>query len=174
MRTSCAVLLLCVLTMPCHAADAADCSTFTWDMSKELALFAGTGKPLAVGSTATAAPEVAVDTLYAVDLHPLADVAFVHALGKSAPAEAGSGGLLKLRVAAAGRYRITLDAPLWIDVVAGNELVASNGFQGRQPCHLIHKSVEWSLPADVELIVQLAGPSHADAKLAVTRAPDAP
>jgi hypothetical protein len=101
-------------------------------------------------------------------------VTFAHPPAKAAPAKGGSGGVLTLRVRDAGRYRISLDAPLWIDVVIGNELATTNGFQGRQPCTLIHKSVEWSLPADANLIVQLAGPTRAQTKLAVTRAPDAP
>jgi hypothetical protein len=174
MRTSFIAALLLVFASPCFAAEAADCSTFTWNMSHELTLFAGAAKPLSSGVNAGAAPQLVLDTVYNVDLHPLSDVTFPHPLGKAAPPEGGSGGVLKLHVHNACLYRITLDAPLWIDIVAGTELVTANGFQGRQPCTLIHKSVEWSLPADVDLIVQLAGPTRAQAKLALTRAPDAP
>jgi hypothetical protein len=98
-------------------------------------------------------------------------VKFVHPLGKDVAAEGSSGGILKLHIDHAGRYRITLDAPLWIDVVSGNELVASTGFQGRQPCTLIHKSVEWSLPANADVVVQLAGATRPRTNLAVTAAP---
>lgn len=173
MRLSLAGLLF-VLTSPCFAADAGDCSTFTWNLTQELALFGGAATPLSAAVNAGDAPPLALDTVYDVALHPLTDVTFVHAPGKAAPADGGSGGILKLHVHDAGRYRISLDAPLWIDVVAGTELVDSNGFQGRQACQLIHKSVEWTLPADVDLFVQLAGGKRAQAKLAVTRAPDAP
>jgi hypothetical protein len=165
--------LLFLVASVSHAADAPDCSTFTWDMKSELALFDGTSAPLASGTNAAGAPQLEVGMLYEVDLHPLASVTFAHALGKSFPAETSSGGVLKLRVKAPGHYRISTDAPLWIDVIAGSDAVTSTGFQGRQPCALIHKSVEWALPGGVDLIVQVAGAARDRAKLAVTAAPSA-
>lgn len=101
-------------------------------------------------------------------LHPLSDVTFTLPPGKSVPAEASSGGIVKLRLNAAGRYRISTDAPLWIDVIAGSAAVTSSGFQGRQPCALIHKSVERALPGGIDLVVQLSGAARDRAKLAVT------
>ncbi len=165
--------LLLVVASASQAADAPDCSTFTWDMKRELALFGGTAAPLASGTNVAGAPQLEVGTLYEVDLHPLADVTFAHALGKSFPAETSSGGVVKLRVKVPGQYRISTDAPLWIDVIAGTDAVTSTGFQGRQPCTLIHKSVEWTLPGGVDLIVQVAGAARDRAKLAVTAAPSA-
>jgi hypothetical protein len=95
-------------------------------------------------------------------------VTFARPPGKSAPTATSSGGLVKLRLKAAGRYRISTDAPLWIDVIAGSDALTSSGFQGRQPCALLHKSVEWALPGGVDLIVQLSGAARDRAKLAVT------
>jgi len=88
------------------------------------------------------APKVGEDELYAVTLARRADVAFVHAPGKSVGGNAGTAGLLRFHPKHAGLYRITLDAGVWIDVVNGGQLVDSNGFRGRQPCGPIHKSVE--------------------------------
>jgi hypothetical protein len=62
--------LLFVLTSPCFAADA-DCSTFTWNMTHELTLFSGAAKPLSSAAGADPAPQLELDTLYAVELHPL-------------------------------------------------------------------------------------------------------
>src|SRR5262245_57528241 len=165
------IAFLFVFAPLCFAADAPDCSTFTWDMTHELTLFGGTAQPLASARNTGAAPQLSVDTLYAVQLHPLADVTFAHPLGKAVAADGSSGGVLKLHVQDAGLYRITLDAPLWIDVVANGELVTAKGFQGRQPCKLSHKSVEWSLPANADLVVRLDGAAREQANLAVTVAP---
>ena len=119
------------------------------------------------------APQLEVETLYEVDLHPLADVAFAHPLGKSFPAETSSGGVVKLRVKSAGAVP-DLDRRAAVDRrIAGSDAVTSTGFQGRQPCTLIHKSVEWTLPGGVDLIVQVAGAARDRAKLAVTAAPSA-
>ncbi len=172
LRTALAALWL-VASSASPAADTPDCSTFTWDMKHELALFGGKAASLASGANVAGAPQLEPDALYEVDLHPLVDVAFAKASGKVFPAGQSSGGVVKLRLKASGRYRISTDAPLWIDVIAAGDALTSSGFQGRQPCALIHKSVEWTLPGGVDLIVQLSGEARDRAKLAVTPAPSA-
>jgi hypothetical protein len=142
-------------------------------MKHELALFGGKPTSLASGAHVADAPQLDPDTLYEVDLHPLAEVAFVKPPGKVFPAEKSSGGVVKLRLKASGQYRISTDAPLWIDVITGSDALTSSGFQGRQPCALIHKSVEWTLPGGIDLIVQVSGEARDRAKLAVTPAPSA-
>jgi hypothetical protein len=157
--------------LPAHAADttAADCSGFGWDMSRELALFAHTGKAVTAAPNATAAPRVDADVLYTVTLAPRASVAFAHPPGKTVGDGAvGTAGLVAFRPAQAGLYHITLDAGMWVDVVNAGQLVDSNGFRGRQPCGPIHKSVEWSLPAGMDLIVQISGPATEPVRMTIT------
>jgi hypothetical protein len=168
MRLAIVVSVVYLMSLPCHAADA-DCTAFTWDMTHELQLFADAGMPLVTGTTEQGAPRVEVDTLYAVDLHPLGDVVLAHAPGSRVAADAGARGLLALRVPAEGRYRISLDAPMWIDVIRAGQPIISTAFQNGGTCRVIHKSVEWSLPAGGDLVVQLAGSPKDHAKLAVTR-----
>lgn len=172
MKHSNVVILTVILFAgaPARGAQTPDCSAFTWDMTRELALFGTAAVQLTSADNVASAPQIEVNTLYSVDLQPLGQVAFPHALGKPFPPESSSGGMLKLRLNTAGYYRISIDAPLWIDVLAANDVIASTGFQGRQPCRLIHKSVAWSLPAGVELIVQLAGAARDRMHLAVTPA----
>jgi hypothetical protein len=45
------------------AADAGDCTTFTWNMTRELALFGGAATPLSAAVNAGAAPALALDTV---------------------------------------------------------------------------------------------------------------
>jgi hypothetical protein len=114
---------------------------------------------------------VEADQLYTVTLSPRASVAFAHAPGKTVGDEAtGTAGLLLFRPTQAGLYRITLDAGMWLDVVNAGQLVDSNGFRGRQPCGPIHKSVEWSLPAATDLIVQISGPATEPVRMTITSA----
>jgi len=155
--------------LSCPAADAPDCSGFGWDMSRELALFAQAGHPISAASHASAAPRVDLDTLYIVTLAPRADVAFAHPPGKVVGGDAGTAGLLVFHPARAGSYRITLDAGMWIDAVNGDRLIDSTGFRGRAPCGTIHKSVEWSLPAE-DVVVQISGPATAPIHLTITSA----
>jgi hypothetical protein len=98
-------------------------------------------------------------------------VAFAHAPGKSfGDAAEGTAGLLRFRPPQSGRYRITLDAGMWIDVVDAGGLVDSNAFRGRQPCGPIHKSVEWQMPAGEELLVQISGPATQPIRMTITSA----
>ena len=56
-----------------------------------------------------------------------------HASGKTFAGD-GAGGLLTVRVPVAGRYRITLDAPMWLDVINADSPIESTAFQGQKPC----------------------------------------
>lgn len=168
-----AFVLLCLVARTSLPADAPDCSTFSWDMSHELELFAQPGTPLEVGTNAESAPGIDVDTVYALTLYSLHDVRLARAPGKTFTTGRGIGvgGVLILRVSTAGRYRISLDAPLWIDVIDAGQQIESTASQGHRPCTLIHKSVEWPLPANVDLVVQVTGDARRHAKLAVTSVP---
>jgi hypothetical protein len=166
-----AALLAVALPAYCADAPAPDCSTFGWDMSRELALFAQTGKAVTATPNSTSAPSVTADVLYTVTLAPRASVTFAHAPGKTVGDGAGgTAGLLTFRPAQAGLYRITLDAGMWVDIVNAGQIVDSNGFRGRQPCGPIHKSVEWSLPAAADLIVQISGPATEPVHMTITSA----
>ncbi len=50
------------------AADVPDCSTFTWDMTRELALFAGAATALSSGADAATSPKPEVGTLYEISI----------------------------------------------------------------------------------------------------------
>ncbi|MBS0613687.1 MAG: hypothetical protein JSS24_11000 [Proteobacteria bacterium] len=153
------------------AALPAGCDTFSWNVSAELALFAQPGTAIAAGADAKQAPTVQVGHLYAVGLVEQAKVNFAHTPGKTRLADGAHGGLLAIRLTAAGKYRVTIDKPSWVDVTDTGALVNSNQFQGRPTCPLIHKSVEYTLPAGKLLLIQLSGETSQTVRLAVTPVP---
>ena len=75
------------------------------------------------------------------------------------------------RTTAAGLYRIALDQPIWVDVVAEGTPVRSRDFQGRSGCSAPHKIVEFVLPAKVALTIQLSSGSGPTVRVAVLAAP---
>jgi hypothetical protein len=92
-------------------------------------------------------------------------------LGKKAQFAGAFGGLIRLKVAAAGAYRISLDQTGWMDVVSAAGVINSSDYAGAAGCRTPHKSVQFNLPAG-DYLLQLSGVSNASAQLAVTAAPD--
>ncbi|HEX4583999.1 MAG TPA: hypothetical protein VH183_04160 [Burkholderiaceae bacterium] len=149
-------------------ADDNPCAGFTWDVSRERALFATAAEPVPGGKNDASAPLLAPDQLYELALAPQEQVAFAAPPGRKKGVEGASGGLARLHLTAAGDYRIALDQAFWIDVVANHQIVASKDFQGRPGCQAPHKIVLYSLPAEKDLILQFSGATAERLKLTIT------
>ena len=148
------------------------CGTFNWDVRHERALFAGQAQPLAAGKAAAGAPAVTPEHLYELELHKRAAVTFaVPPAQRHPPLPGGYAGLVTLTVDTAGLYRVALNQAFWIDVVANGVSIRSSDFEGRSACAAPHKIVEFVLPANTPLTLQLSGGSAPTLRLAVTRAP---
>jgi hypothetical protein len=65
-------------------------------------------------------------------------------------------------------YRISLDQPLWVDVIADGAMVPAKDFQGRRGCNAPHKVVEFLLPARVPITLQFSGGNASTVKVTVT------
>jgi hypothetical protein len=150
------------------------CATFAWDVAHERALFATEPTSLAAGTAVASAPSLAPDRLYELRLSLQPEVAFAVAPGRAKQTDGGRAGLAQLTVAVAGLYRISIDRPFWLDVVAGGALVGSKDFQGRPGCSAPHKIVEFTLAAGMPLTLQFSGAASPTLKVAITRSPPAP
>jgi hypothetical protein len=149
------------------------CNGFEWDVSKELALFAQSASRVAAGRNPATAPAIAIDRLYEFDLTPQDQVEFALAPGKKMLTDGANAGLVALRVAAPGLYRVSVDVPFWIDVAEDGKLVEARDFQGQQSCNAPHKIVEFELSAGKTLIIQVSGSVKASVRLSVTKSPPA-
>lgn len=151
-----------------HAADDA-CTRFKWDVTREVALFAGTPKPLVAGHGVDDAGALQPEVLYAVTLQPQEGVKFRVAPSKKMLDDGAHGGLLKLRVTEAGTYRVAIDSGFWLDVLAGDKPLPSLDFNGSAECAGPRKIVVYELPAGTDLTLQLSAASVSLARLSVTR-----
>jgi hypothetical protein len=169
-----AALLLGVLAAAASGeapGDPADpCAAFSWDVSRERALFGQVPQKLTAGATPAGAPALSPDRLYELALVPLAQVHFAATPGKSPSPEAHAG-LATLSLPSAGLYRIAIDQSSWVDVIARGTAIASRDFQGRPGCHAPHKIVEFELPATTPLTLQFSAGDAATLRVAVLRAP---
>ncbi|HME39014.1 MAG TPA: hypothetical protein VKG63_08635 [Steroidobacteraceae bacterium] len=162
-------LVLGGAALPAFADDA--CVDFKWDVRAERALFAQTPTALAAGQTAASAAAVVPNRPYSLRLLAQDQVAFVAAPGKKLQSPPAYGGLAKLQIAAPGSYRISVDLPLWIDVVAQGALVPASDFQGQHSCSAPHKIVVFDLTGVQPFVLQLSNAASATVLLTITPAP---
>ncbi len=168
-------LLIAVLSgaaaAPAAAAD--PCSGFKWDVGKEHALFLGSAMTLTAGRDVASAPAISADRLYEFELIPQEQVAFALPPGKTMLTDGAYAGLATFKVDSPGAYRVSVDVPFWIDVVADGKLVATKDFRGQPSCDSPHKIVEYELTASRPLVLQVSGSTKAGVRLTMTKSPTA-
>ena len=149
-------------------ADDEPCAGFTWDVRHEQALFGNEPQPLTAGQSPAALPSLSADRLYRVELRGESEVKFLKPPGRKRDDRGGYAGLARLTVDTDGVYRISLDQPLWVDVIADGAMVPAKDFQGRRGCSAPHKVVEFLLPARVPITLQFSGGNASTVKVTVT------
>jgi hypothetical protein len=147
------------------------CSGFKWDVSKEHRLFGGPSVALTAGKDEAAAPTIATDRLYQLQLMPQTEVAFALAPGKKMLTDGAYAGLAALELDTPGNYRVSVDVPFWIDLVANGKLAATRDFTGQPSCDAPHKIVEFDLGGAKRFVLQMSGSAKATVRLTVTQAP---
>jgi hypothetical protein len=110
---------------------------------------------------------VAASQLFTVTLHPLTDVSFPVTPGR-APPSGSFGGLATLTVPAPGKYRISVDVPLWIDVAGGAILAPVLDYEGLHECSAPRKVVVFDLQGGTTWTLELSAADRAVIRLAVT------
>ena len=152
-RIVAAAMLLCFVQASAKEA----CESFKWDVSHEHALFVGKAERASAGQSVQSAPLLQLDRLYELALLPQDSLRFAASPSKKMLADGASGGLIRFRVPKAGQYRVALDVPFWIDIIAAGEVVPSLDFNGSPGCDTPRKVVVYELPAEQELTLQFSG-----------------
>jgi len=162
---------IALLLMVAHGLARADdaCAGFAWDVAHERSVFATAPSAQQAGHDVDSAPLVTTDRLYDLALSPQEQVTLAASPGKKALTDGAYAGLVRIKVASAGTYRVSLSRPFWVDVVKGGALIASTNFTGRPGCDAPHKLVQYPLPAG-ELLLQVSGATDDRVKIAVTAA----
>ena len=162
-----------LLLVPCFARADDPCATFSWDVAHERALFAGEPQRSSAGQSLPAAPQLAAERLYQLQLQEQSRVNFAAPPGGKAPGESAYAGLATLTVDASGVYRVALSDAVWVDVLVNGAPLGARDFQGRRGCNAPHKIVVFELPGGTPVTLQLSGARAPVVELVVTRAPAA-
>lgn len=146
-----------------------DCANYLTDVSRDLALWALPVEALAAGvapMTATTAP---LERRLRLALRPHSEVRFAAAPEQMRGAPDKFSGLVAIRTAEAGAYRLSASNGLWLDVVGPAGRIPSRTFEMQTKCDQIFKTVTYDLPADTDLIIQLNGGATAEVDLLIHR-----
>ena len=147
------------------------CVDFKWDTTQEHALFAGRADSLNLGADPKSAPMIELRHLYELHLLPQDRVSFAVAPGKRDPAVGANAGLANFKIPAPGSYRVSVDAPFWIDVVSNGARVVAKDFQGQHGCSPPNKIVEFELLGTRPFVLQLSNATAGSVRLTVTATP---
>jgi hypothetical protein len=148
--------------------DPADpCAGYKWDVSAERALFAAAAKPIAAGKDRASAAAAVANQLFAVTLHPVSEVSFPTTPGRTPPSGSFAG-IVALTVPAPGKYRISVDVPLWIDVSGGTTLAPVLDYEGQHECSAPRKVVVFDLQGATNWLLELSAADRAAVRLAIT------
>jgi hypothetical protein len=165
---ACVVLGLTVAAS-CARAEGDPCARFSWNIAHERALFATAPQSLAAGRKPTAAPPLAPERLYQLQLTAQDQVVMLLPAGKKTPVDDAFAGLARLPALQPGSYRVSMDQPAWVDVVADGHLIDPSDFQGRPGCLAPHKIVQYLLPAAHELVLQFSAATGRELHVTITR-----
>jgi hypothetical protein len=154
---ACGLLLCLGSPRPAAAEDlSSSCQAHGWDMGSEISAFKSTAENVAAGAALGALPPLELGVLYVLKLRPQTDVTYLQASSKKSLVQAPLGGMTSFAIAKPGVYRITIDSPLWVDVVGPDGTVAPSAFTGWHDCRLFRKSVEYTLQGPESYVLQVS------------------
>jgi hypothetical protein len=172
----CLLLALAVAAQSAIADQDDPCAGFSWNVARERALFAAAPQSITAGRELKSTPLLTPDRLYELQLGEQGEVSMLMAPGRKSVGDAGYhgqaryAGLARLQLPRAGSYRISIDQPAWIDVLADGKMLDSSGFQGRPGCVAPHKIVQFTLPAGPQLVLQFSSASIPRLRVTITQA----
>jgi hypothetical protein len=149
------------------AAPTGSCDSYTWNVSKERALFAGTPRVVVARTEMKGAPRLLLGQLYELHLSPSPQVG---RLPGDAPRPVKYAGLASVQIATSGTYHIALDNDAWVGTVSGITANIPKGFQGAVACTAPRKLVDFDLSAGQIYTVQISVSPTATMRLSITPA----
>ena len=82
------------------------------------------------------------------------------------------GGFVRLTVPKNGLYRISADAPLWIEVIDGKKPIERVRTVPRLRCGRIHKSLGFPLERERSYWLEMSGSKRPDVAVLITEEPE--
>ena len=146
------------------------CSAYTASLQKEFAAIASSPIPVSAAGTAATAPALARGRAADVRLVRQRDTTFAHPPERQRGGPDSYAGIVSLGVLPAGRWRISMNQALWVDLVAGGKLLASPDFEMQGQCPQIVKSVVFEQAVAGVTLLQISGGDVPAVRVVVTEA----
>lgn len=144
------------------------CSHFRIPADEERRLFAGpVGGAAAAGTRPGRGPELLPGRLYQLRLRRFPKVRLAGAPFVD-PGSGSYAGLARFTVPATGRYRVSADGAVWLDLVVNGVSQPALAFSGSPGCFAPHKIVVFALEAGQSVVVQVTGSGREALRLALT------
>lgn len=105
-------------------------------------------------------------------LRPLSEVELVGKGKQSEKVESLFGGFIRLTVPKDGVYRISTDAPIWINVIDGNQPIERVRIVPRLHCGRIHKSLGFPLKQERSYWLEISGSKRPDVAVLIAKEPE--
>jgi hypothetical protein len=162
--TAARVMICSVFMLPLALAGAraraddpgGSCQSTGWDMRNEIAAFKSTAENVPAAATQVNLAPLEAGVLYVVKLRPQTEVHYLATADRKSLVHSPLGGLVALVVPTDGEYRITVDSPLWMDVVGPHGALAPSSYTGWHECRLFRKSIEYALTAADPWVLQIS------------------
>lgn len=149
----------------------ASCMAPNWDMALEVKAFQSTAENLPASRSSLELPPLELGRLYVLRLSPETEVRYLQNTAKKSLVQNPLGGLAQFNVPSSGNYRITVDSPLWIDVVAAGAVLAPSAFNGWHSCRLFRKTVQYALQTGQAYVLQLSEATPELVRVVIEAAP---
>lgn len=165
--------LMIAALLPASAAFAADipsCKAYQMDVDAEVELFQSEAISVKASADAAAASEVRVGQLFEVRLASQKETRFT-VLPRREIDPAQYGGMLRVHIAEGGRYRVSVDAPSWVDAVFDGKSLETLDFRSNRECAGPTKIVTFNVPAGADLLLQVIDVDRPSVRLTVTPVP---
>ena len=145
------------------------CGDYTANLHSEMKLMSGRLAAITAGNTAADAPRIRPGVAYSVRLLSQEQVHFAVSPGQNRNATRRSAGVLSLGTLPAGKWRISADNPVWLDLIASGRIVNASAFEMKTGCTTILKTVVWTVKGNSRLFIQVNGATQPSVRLLVTR-----
>lgn len=144
------------------------CGRFRFPAEEERRLFAGpVGGTAAAGARPGRGPKLVAGQLYQLRLRTFPEVRLAGAPFVD-PGSGSYAGLARFTVPATGRYRVSADGAVWLDLVVDGVSQPALAFGGSPGCFAPHKIVVFALEAGQSVVVQVTGSGREALRLALT------
>jgi hypothetical protein len=146
------------------------CGNYTANLHSEMKLMSGHLTSVMAGSTPENAARIRPGVAYSVHLLSQQQVHFWLPPGQNRNGAGRSAGMLSVGTLPAGKWRISTDNPVWLDLVASRQIVDASAFEMKMGCTTILKTVVWAVRGRAPLLIQVSGATRPSVRLLVTPA----